>query len=113
MSVATLANRSFVFQRYTETIGASGEITRTWTSTGTPPVRVRGRLQPMSASESAIHQRDEGRVMYVLYTPGTPDIRTGDRLANEWDNKKLYVTGVMNTDQADEFLKIILEGRDE
>jgi len=108
VSVATLANRSFVVQRATETKDAAGGYSKSWANV----LKVRGRLQPLDTRLQVLHQQQETQVTHVLYVAATPDIREQDRLSGSYDGKTLYVIGVMDVDMAGQYLKIELEGRD-
>ena len=114
MSVATLANLAVTVERATVTKDAMGGQIKTWA----PVLRTKCRLQPLSASESIRHSKDESVVTHKAYFPGTPNIQPGDRIpitakpiATETDY--LYVTGVRNINYLDQFLTVELEKRDQ
>ena len=111
MSVATLANKTFVFQRATITRDAIGGQVETWANVA----RLRGRVQPLSADDAIRHAKEESLVTHKGYFSGTPDIRNGDRitLSTKIDTTYLHVTGVRNIDFADEFLTVEFEERDQ
>lgn len=111
MSVATLANTKITVQRRTVTKDAGGGITRSWSN----HLRIKARVQPLSSSDMIRHSKDDARVTHKVYVPGTPDIRTADRIqtARVPTGHSLYVQGVRNIDLADEFLTIEAEERDD
>lgn len=106
MSVASLANRTVVVERYAATQDNWGSPARAFTF----HLRSSGRLQPLSGADIIRHSKDEMRVTHKLYVSGTPDIEAGDRLTV--NKKTLYVQTVRNIDEADKFLTIECEERD-
>jgi len=107
MSVASLANRTYGFERQTTTKDAVGGQTKAWASSAT----VKGRVQPLSGTDQIIHARNESRVTHKGYFTGTPDILAGDRV--QVGSQFLHVAAVRNVDYADSFVTVELEERDQ
>ena len=103
MSVATLSTNTIIVQRKTITQDASGGIVETWAN----HLTMRASVQPLSARELALYDRETEAITHKIYVSGAPDITHADRI--RFKSKTYAIRGVRNPDERDRFLTIHAE----
>ncbi|UOF79256.1 head tail joining protein [Caudoviricetes sp.] len=85
-----------------QTVNAAGEITSGWSLIAT----IWARVEPLSASQIVLANRDDAQRIYKMVIRYRTDITTNSRII--WRNRKFDVTGVMDETEQRQFLTVML-----
>jgi len=100
-NVGKMRERVAVYSQ-SQSVSAAGEITSSWALTTT----IWARVEPLSATQIVLANRDDAQRIYKMIARYRTDITTTSRVI--WRNRKFDVTGIMDETEQRQFLTVML-----
>lgn len=99
--VGKMRERVAVYSQ-SQSVNSAGEITSSWALVTT----IWGRVEPLSANQIVLANRDDAQRLYKLTIRYRTDVNTNSRIL--WRSRKFDVEGVMDTTEQRQFLTVML-----
>lgn len=81
-------------------------VTVNWNGGASAPLAAWARIEPLSATQIALANRDDAQRIYKMTTRYRTDITTNSRVI--WRNRKFDVTGIMDETEQRQFITVML-----